>query len=151
MLVSTTAGRKHLVLRRPRDGQSRQLWASFRRSLTKAWQHPDFCSQGCTSITPLSRKPDGGRTCCRRHPALSPFGGLPAPDRSGVDALLFGFYLSGFSRGLRTHNKKIRCHLPFPVNLNYRLKSSGETEKTNTTWAPAAEILICLVRAWLPR
>ena len=74
-------------------------------------------------------------------PALSLLDGSPVLDRTSVDALLFSLYLSGFSRVLDTHNKKICCHLPFLVNLNYTLKSSGETEKTNTTWAPPAEIV----------
>lgn len=86
-----------------------------------------------------------------RCPALSPLDGLPVQDQTSVDALLFSLYLSGFSRVLDTHSKNICCHFPFPVNLNCTLKSSGETEKTHATWAPPAEILICLIRAWLPR
>lgn len=71
---------------------------------------------------------------------------LPQPT---VDVFLFWLYLLSFSRALVTHNKKTCCHIPSPtlsrsvvLNLGYTLKSSGEAEKADTTWAPPAEILI---------
>lgn len=150
LLVFTTSGRKHSVLRRPRDGQRRQLWASFLRSLKK---HGSIQSLDSTAApaSPLPWSHMEDTSAVARCPALSPLDGSPVRDWTSVDALLFSLYLSGFSRVLDTHSKKICCHFPFPVNLNCTLKSSGETEKTHATWAPPAEILICLIRAWLPR
>ena len=54
------------------------------------------------------------RSAVARRSALSLLDGSPVLDRTSVDALLFSLYLSGFSRVLDTHNKKICCHLPFP-------------------------------------
>ena len=115
LLVFTTGGRKHSVLWRPRDGQRRQLWASFLRSLTRTWQHPDFLFPGLHQHHVVAKEARWRTDLL--SPGILPFPHLVAHLPQTGPVLMcscFSVYLSRFSRAFVTHNKKICHHLPFP-------------------------------------